>query len=157
MVNDVIVGYLQDKEALSWAFPKEKCGRRAPWVVTHIPLLAAVVFMAWSPPETAPPCQQSADCGLGRLCLSASNQFIYGFNESAAACPNSECFCVFERELRLSLSASIHNYSAVGMYTTGSAPVFEPVTPLTAMQMSALRLDPDLLVSVTSVVSPLLF
>jgi hypothetical protein len=115
-------------------FPKASWGRRAPWLMINLPIMAAVVFMAWSPPETASYCRQSADCGYGRFCLAESDQCVYGLNASAIECPHGRCFCTYERKLQ------VRNGPIDGPI------LFEPITPLTPMQTSALRLDPDFLV-----------
>lgn len=47
IVNNFVAGTLQDKETLHWLFPKEKFGRRAPWIITTTPVGMAIVFVLW--------------------------------------------------------------------------------------------------------------
>jgi Na+/melibiose symporter-like transporter len=53
VINDVMVGKLMDAEFLTGAwFPAEEWGRRAPWMVTHLPVLAISMFLLMIPPES---------------------------------------------------------------------------------------------------------
>jgi Na+/melibiose symporter-like transporter len=149
IVNDIVLGYLQDKEFLNglfgW-FNKDTWGRRAPWVAVHIPILCAVIFMSWAPPQTLSPCLSSIECVTGKMCMAqADDQTVYGFNNatldfSAGICPSSVvCYCAFEREL------IIVNSTTLDIVTGSLAQALTPQKEFSLMQLNAMQLDEDLL------------
>jgi hypothetical protein len=47
VLNEVLISYLMDKEILNRWFSKKYWGRRAPWMVTQIPLGFATIIFAY--------------------------------------------------------------------------------------------------------------
>ena len=49
VVNEPLIGMMQDREYLGRFFAKETYGRRAPWFIVHLPILAACSFAILAP------------------------------------------------------------------------------------------------------------
>lgn len=95
-INEIFSGRMQNKDALSWLFPVGTWGRKAPWLLTHIVLLALVSAVLYLPPDEHNPFVLHAwflvmsvammwTVSTTLIAFESSRQEIYPFNEDRSS------------------------------------------------------------------------
>jgi len=88
-VQDLLMGQLQDQQALAYCFPPSRWGRRAPWLLTHASLAAVAASVTYVPPSGVSPyvwlvlvklAAMWGCCG-SLIAFDAARQEIYPFTE----------------------------------------------------------------------------